>query len=258
MTASSTPAITLSIVSHAQGTLVDRLLGDLGRLQDGSFDVVVTLNVPEDEAFLARHASLPMKVLRNERPKGYGGNHNAAFATACRAPAFAVLNPDLRLDALPTPALLETLRSRTGSGACAPLVLSPRGQPEDSVRRFPTVGRLLRRTLMDRREPDYHAVDGTQQVDWVAGMFVLFDAQAFRAVGGYDEGYFMYLEDADICRRMAHRGLSTWWVPAASVVHDARRSSRRQLRPLVWHLSSAWRFLVVNRIVQGRVGSLPT
>lgn len=243
------PQVTLSIVSHGQGPLVARLLGDLRTVADGSFRTVVTLNIPEDEMFMEPYASaLGLHIIRNRERKGYGANHNAAFAGACSTPAFAVLNPDLRLHGSPLPALLEALRSRHGIGAVAPLVLSPTGAPEDSVRRFPTVGQLARRQLLGCKAPDYSADAGRQSVDWAAGMFVVFDSHAFRDVGGFDEGYFMYFEDADICRRLAALQQSTWWVPDATVVHDARRASNRQLRPMLWHIGSAWRFLVTARL----------
>ncbi len=245
------PLVTLSIVSHGQGALVDRLLADLRAIADGSFRTVVTLNIPEDESFLRLHAgALNLRVIRNRERKGYGANHNAAFAGACDTPAFAVLNPDLRLPASPLTALLQALRSRPYISAVAPLVRSPNGVVEDSVRRFPTVAQLVRRRLLGRKAPDYDPSAGPQPVDWAAGMFVMYDSQAFREVGGFDEHYFMYFEDADICRRLAAQQLSTWWIPDASVIHDARRASNRQLRPMLWHFKSAWRFLVVSRMRQ--------
>jgi GT2 family glycosyltransferase len=75
-------------------------------------------------------------------------------------------------------------------------------------------------------------------------MFVMFRREAFDAVRGFDERYFMYFEDADICRRLWSRGLKVLYVPAATVVHDARRRSHRDPQHLRWHLRSALRFLV--------------
>lgn len=249
--------VCLSIVSHGQGALVGRLLDDLARHDDGSFDIVLTLNIPEDESFLqGRQDRRPLRIIRNPSPKGFGANHNAAFVQACAAPMFAVLNPDLRLPSWPVPLLVQALEQTAGAGAAAPLVLSPQGLPEDSVRRFPTMARLARRVLLRQRKADYAPAEGRRTVDWAAGMFVLFDSVAYRRVGGYDEAYFMYMEDADIARRMAAQGLLTVWEPAARVLHDARRASRRHLRPLLWHLASAWRFTVVRSLVEKRLPPL--
>lgn len=235
---------TLSVVSHGQGALVALLLDDLARLDDGSFTVVLTLNLPEDEAFIGRHSGLVSKVIRNPHPLGFGTNHNAAFAAAPPTPFFGVLNPDLRLETLPLQALARALADRVDAAVAAPLVRSPQGRIDDSVRRFPDVVRLARRVLLRQREPDYDPAQGLQAVDWAAGMFLLFERDAYAAVGGFDERYFMYLEDADICRRMARQGSATLWQPSVEVVHAARRASRRSARHLAWHLSSALRFLL--------------
>ena len=74
-------------------------------------------------------------------------------------------------------------------------------------------------------------------------MFMLFRSEAFAAVGGFDERYFLYYEDADICRRLQGAGRPVVYVPAAEVVHDARRASRRDPRLALHHAASAWRFM---------------
>ncbi|MGH8765371.1 MAG: glycosyltransferase, partial [Burkholderiales bacterium] len=83
----------------------------------------------------------------------------------------------------------------------------------------------------------------SQAVDWVAGMFMLFRSDAFRAAGGFDESYFMYYEDVDICRRIGAAGRSVTYNPAAEVIHAAQRASRRKPRLALYHLASALRFL---------------
>lgn len=238
--AQARPIVTLSIVSHGQGTLVAALLQDLLMLDDVAFEVVLTLNIPEDEAFLAAGRSLDLRVVRNPTPKGFGANHNAAFALA-RGRCFAVVNPDIRARGLKLAPLVELLDR--GAGACAPVVRSGDGHVEDSVRRFPTFGRLASRFVLKRRRPDYTWGDAPLQVDWAAGMFVVFSASAFERVGGFDERFFMYLEDADICRRLRRKGLPTMLQPAVNVVHDAQRASHRSLRHLQWHMTSALRYL---------------
>jgi N-acetylglucosaminyl-diphospho-decaprenol L-rhamnosyltransferase len=85
-------------------------------------------------------------------------------------------------------------------------------------------------------------------------MFVAFDRDAFREVGGFDEGFFMYLEDADICRRLGEHGWATVYQSAWSVIHDAQRKSHRNLAHLRWYLSSALLFLLAN---PGRLRLMP-
>lgn len=232
---------TLSVVSHRQAELVRLLLADLERLPSGEFELLLTLNVSEDESGLVS-SGFPMRVIRNARPKGFGANHNAAFA-ASRGAYFVVINPDIRLPQL----ALDNLRQvvdQDRTGACAPLVVNSSGRLEDSARRFPTVTRLLRRVVLRDRSLDYEWRDTSQEVDWVAGMFVMFRREAFEQVKGFDDRrFFMYFEDVDICRRLKRLGWVVRVEPAARVVHDAQRASNHQLKHLWWHLMSAARYL---------------
>lgn len=235
--------LTVSIVSHASGKLLKALLADLRRLDRRDLQIILTLNIPEDEGYLQAASDLPITTIRNAHPLGYGENHNRAFAAA-RGHCFFVLNPDIRFLATPFEALASTL-SAPDIGVAAPLVLSPKGSIEDSFRRFPTLGRLASRALSRNCRPDYLLLDQpTLEVDWVAGMFMAFRSEVFARVGGFDTRYFMYLEDADICRRLQSAGLRAVLVPGVSVTHDAQRRSRGDLRHLSWHLRSALRFLL--------------
>jgi hypothetical protein len=203
---------------------------------------VLTQNITEPGRFALGHLRSPaVEEIVNTAPKGFGANHNAAFAR-CRTPFFCVANPDVRLGADPFPALRDALGGAR-AGVAGPLVRAPDGRIEDSARRYPTAGALLAKLFRDRREPEYATDRGTLEVDWVAGMFMLFRSESFAAVGGFDERYFLYYEDADICRRLRGAGRSVLYVPGAEVVHDARRASRRNPRLALHHAASAWRFL---------------
>ncbi len=231
----------VSIVSHRSGALLPALLTDLRGCLPSDSEILLTFNVPEDETFLASFSDLPLKILRNVRQRGFGDNHNQAFA-ASLGEYFVVVNPDIRLAESPFEPLVQGMEPHVG--ARAPAVLSPAGTLEDSVRRFPTFRRLFRRVVFRQRSADYlPAGNGPVQIDWSAGMFVLFPRAAYARIGGFDTRYFMYMEDADICRRLWQSGLEVQWMPGTRVVHDARRASLRSAQHLRWHLRSALRFL---------------
>lgn len=239
--ATPSPHVTLSIVSHGQGSLIRVLLEDLRAGADLSFEIILTLNIREDESFLDDFSDLPLRVIRNATAKGFGANHNAALAQATGR-WLAIVNPDIRVRPLRLAPLAETL-SNASVGACGPVVLSSAGKTEDSARQFPTWWRLVRRAFLRIRRPDYEWHKSPIDVDWLAGMFVMFRREAFADVAGFDERFFMYFEDADICRRLQKRGWKVRLDPRSSVVHDAQRASHRSLRHLRWHVSSAVRYL---------------
>lgn len=233
--------VVFSVVSHGQLQLIKNLLTDLRKLDLSNSTIALTINSPEDESCLADFRDLPIVIVRNRKPKGFGENHNQAFSkTDCAY--FVIVNPDIRLPDFSIEVLLE-LFSNPEVGAVAPRVLSPGGETEDSVRRYPTIPRLLRRVVLRQRAPDYAMPTQPLQVDWAAGMFVAFRRSAFAEVGGFDDRYFMYMEDADVCRRLKLNGWATLLQPRTSVIHDAQRASRRSFRHLRWHLASAFRFL---------------
>jgi GT2 family glycosyltransferase len=228
----STRSVTLSVVSHAQAELVSRLLDDLRRLAPPELArVVVTCNVPE--AF-EPPTELPfeLRVIRRDVAFGFGANHNRAFHL-CETPYYAVANPDVRIEANPFPILLDALA--TGRALVAPAIHDPAGRLEDSARRLVTpVDVLLRRLGARRTEFERPA--------WLAGMFLVLRSDAFRGLKGFDEKFFMYCEDADLCARAVLEDGGIAFCPQAAVVHDARRASRRSFRPLLWHVSSLVRF----------------
>jgi len=239
----SVPRVSLSVVSHGQAALVAELLRDVQAHVAGPIEVILTLNVPEALPFSPDVFNFPVRLIANEKPKGFGANHNQAFALSSGA-YFAVLNPDIRLRADPLPALLEVLGGDIG--VAAPAVLNPANEPEDSARKFPTPLAILLKALRGSRGNDYPTDQPRVFPDWVAGMFMLFPRRVFADLRGFDERYFLYYEDVDLCARLRSAGLRVCQVAGCFVIHDARRQSHRNLRYLRWHLTSMLRFFLAH------------
>ena len=241
VTEPSRQSITVSVVSHGQGQLVAALLEDLACCQNVSA-VVLTQNIPEDDIPCPASLQPRLRVIGNEHPRGFAANHNQAFKF-CETSMFAVLNPDIRLRGDPFPQLARALEM-SFVGLVAPAVRNPSGDLEDSARAFPTPLRLLRKLigLGDGRILTESATP--QDVDWTAGMFLLFPASVYRELKGFDEGFFLYYEDVDICARLWRSGRHVILHPNVTVIHAAQRASRRKLRYLKWHLSSMLRYFV--------------
>lgn len=233
--------ISLSIVSHGQGSMVAQLLAELDALIEPNtiLEVILTCNISEPDTFHLENA--PLRIIKNNVPKGFAANHNAAFEQA-EGDYFCVLNPDIRLIENPFMALIENMRTLK-LGMIAPSIIDMNGQLEDSVRRFPTMSRLVKRLFTGKHDVyNFTLTDKLFYPDWVAGMFMLFDREAYQAVNGFDDGYFLYYEDVDICVRLWKIGLPVAVLPKTPVIHQAQRQSHKQLKYLRWHLSSMIRF----------------
>ena len=237
-------SIVCSIVSHHQGRLVRNLLSDLQEhCQFSRLSVIVTIN--ESEALSFSEKDFPFKVLliHNAKPKGFGANHNAAFQAA-RGDYFCVLNPDVRIPQDPFPSLCSSLTQDPQTGVVSPLILDQESNPCDNARLFPTPGRILKRLLPFTKKTAYPLQSGELSVDWLAGIFLFFPSPVFAAAKGFDERYFLYYEDVDLCVRLKLAGFRLVLNPAVFIVHQARRASHYHPRYLRWHLNSMLRFFL--------------
>ncbi len=234
------PTVSISVVSHRNGAMIRNLLSDLRRTLNCTYEIILTINVPEDLAFIAEFSDLTITVLHNGTPKGFGANHNAAFKVA-RAQRFIIVNPDIRLPEFDFKRFLARMNAPE-MGALSVVIKNAEGALEDSARRHPTFAALLLRFFTKWRQDDCAIGDDLTRVDWLAGMFVLFDRNAFLAVGGFDEAYFMYLEDADIGRKLARAHYGSYVCAQQSVVHEAQRASKRSWAHLKWHIASAFTY----------------
>jgi GT2 family glycosyltransferase len=237
----SKPLLSLSIIVHNQEAIARHLLDDIDSLGDQlPLEVLFTANTNESLSFGPGDFRFPLKLIRNTRPKGFGANHNSAFKLS-RGDFFSALNPDIRLVANPFPPLIACLNDGAG-GVAAPRIVNPRGDIENSARRFPTPLHILQKAAKKSSHLDYPPIDAVYEPDWIGGMFMLFHRRSFDAVQGFDERYFLYYEDVDICARLRMKGLSVLLCPEACAIHDARWDSHRNLKYMRWHLTSMLRY----------------
>lgn len=239
---SESAKISISIVSHLQESLVRELLNDLMRHCEQNIKIILTLNISESLSFITEDYPFPIQIIINQYTKGFGANHNQAFKY-CDTPYLCVLNPDIRLREDPFKRLLAELEEHS-AGLIAPKVINTLGIVEDSVRRFPTPLSILKKLLFKKSSADYATDTIIFNPDWVGGMFMLFRSDAFKQIGGFDERYFLYYEDVDICRTLHQSGKSIIYTPNTTVMHEARRTSHKNIRYLFLHLSSMLRFFM--------------
>jgi GT2 family glycosyltransferase len=251
----SQPELTVITVSHEHGRFLGTLLDSLQRERAHiALEVIVVDNASEDDtgAVVARFPWV--RILRNDRRRGFAFNNNRAIRVAEGRHVF-LLNPDTEVVAGALQTLVRHLDEHPEVGICGPQLRFPDGSLQLSARRFPTLAWvLLRRTPLRLVIPDAEAtrrhlmeeVDHSQprEVDWLLGAALLVRREVLRTVGLLDEGYFLYVEDIDWAYRAHRAGWRVTYVPDARVVHHYQADAdRRLLSRYSWiHLQGMWRF----------------
>lgn len=230
----ASPRTTVSVVSHGHGAQILQLMRKLEtHCLECVGQVILTINVPEPRLFNAVNSqawAFKLTITQNNVPKGFGANHNAAFRQS-RFEYFCVLNPDIDFDRDPFPDLI-THAGQAITGCAFPVQLNEVGQMQDYARRLPTPPALVARYLGRK-----NVIQAFDKPEWVNGAFMLFPAKVFDKIGGFDERYFMYCEDVDICLRLQLAGFKLSQSDAV-VVHAAQRNTRVNFRHFAWHIVS--------------------
>lgn len=231
---STTPGVAVSVASHRHGAQLVSLMRKLEEFCCLHLEhVILTINVPEPDLIAeinSQRWTFRLTVVKNANPKGFGANHNAALKY-CSSEYFCILNPDLDFNVDPISVLITSFDDPL-VGCAFPIQLDETGQIQDYARALPSPLTLLARYL----GPEAGKKLGAQP-DWVNGAFMLFRSEVFRTLNGFDERYFMYCEDVDICLRLQLAGFKLAQ-SEVSVVHAARRKTRVNFRHFSWHVAS--------------------
>jgi N-acetylglucosaminyl-diphospho-decaprenol L-rhamnosyltransferase len=229
---------------------VDSVLGDTSA---GPVELVVVDNDSTDGSAAALERARPgVTVIAAGSNLGYARAANLGIA-ATRAPVVAVLNPDTVLGRGTAAAMLARLEAEPAVGAAGPQLRNPDGSVYPSARTVPSLMEAVGHGLLHFVAPDnrftrrYRQTEADpsrpRQVDWVSGAAVWLRRQALDAVGGWDERYFMYVEDVDLCWRLGRAGWQVAYEPAAVVEHAVGVSTgSRPYRMIVEHHRSLLRF----------------
>lgn len=244
--------IAISIVSHDHGSLIFQALETLSAslgLIGQAVRVCITLNLPESELVAALHQrSWPfnLQLIHNAKPLGFGANHNRAFAHSQRLGGeqwFVVMNPDIFWPKNTGEFWIFLVKNQwlPEIGLLCPKQVDTCGAVQDFARQLITPWGLLARIVhrVINIQPSGVA-PSVELADWVNGACMVWRSKAFADLGGFDERYFMYCEDTDICLRMHLAGWHAHGVDV-EVIHDARRNTGRSWQHLRWHLQSLWR-----------------
>lgn len=190
-------------------------LPDLGSMLAGFPHVIVVDNASSDGTLAAVRQHLPQaRCIANPRNLGFGAANNLALRVA-QTPYCLLLNPDCELTADKARLLLATARSHPEAAMVVPQLLRASGQPEINYR-WPS-------TEWTSRGP---GAEGPCCVGFACGAAWLLNMDTMRDIGFFDEGFFLYYEDDDLCKRVFERRKAILLNPAVQLVHASRGSVR--------------------------------
>lgn len=203
---------------------------------DGDIHVVVVDNASADDT-LATVADLPIERVQLADNRGFAHGCNTGWRRSS-APFVLFLNPDARITGEGVRRLAHVVEADGRAGAAAPRIVHADGTLDYSQRRFPRLvstyaqalflHRLLpRASWVDEVIRDEGVYEQSGTPEWVSGACVLVRRTALERLGGLDDGFFMYCEDTDLCRRLRDLGLHVLFEPEAVVVHRGGASAPR-------------------------------
>lgn len=227
--------VSIIVVSYNTRDVLRDCLAAIEAGCDGvSFETFVVDNASSDcSAEMVGHHFPSVRLLSNERNMGFAAANNVALGHAVGR-YILLLNPDTMLAPGAVAQMVRFMDARPSVGYCGPRLLSADGSHQPSARRFPTMlSAAFSMVGMSQRYPrSQHALDlhllwsdrRNFRADWLTGACLMVRAKCAREVGALDEGFFMYYEETDWCRRMASAGWEGWYVASAEVVHLGGKS----------------------------------
>jgi N-acetylglucosaminyl-diphospho-decaprenol L-rhamnosyltransferase len=234
------PQLTVIIVNWNVRELLRACLRSVLSQLGEAGEVVVVDNASGDGSADMLRAEFPqVRLMANAQNVGFGAANNQALVES-DAPFVLFLNPDTEVRPEAIGRLLAFMQDRPRVACAGPRLLNPDGSTQSSRRAFPGVATaFVESTILQRwfgglkaLARFYRAAQADNQpqpVDWLVGACLLMRRSALDQVGFFDERFFMYSEEMDLCYRLRQAGWEVWYVPAAEVVHHEAASSSQDL-----------------------------
>ncbi len=250
-----TDELTVVTVTYSPGPHLDRFLASLAHATDRPVTVIMADNGSTDGAPEAAEQRYPnATLLRTGGNLGYGTAVNRAVESAVdEGEWFIIANPDVVWGPGSIDELLAAAQRSPGAGALGPLIRDPDGTVYPSARHQPSlirggmhavVGPVWKSNPWTAAYRQERLAPSERVVGWLSGACLLMRREAFARIGGFDERYFMYMEDVDLGDRLTRAGFTNVYVPTAEILHAKGHSTGRDpARNLAAHHRSTYTFL---------------
>lgn len=245
----------LSVVSHKHAELILRLncLPILAK----QFTVVIKNNYADERYFLQKYCDEHnIYLINDEFGCGFGKNNNLIYRYCeehfkiVNGDIFITLNPDVVANPEDIMDLVSSMREKSIPFAAISLYKDQEKKTRDfSIRKFPTFLTFVKSLFGLGNDSLIKECSSVKEVDWAAGSFLAFDADVYKKLRGFNERFFMYCEDIDICYRANKMGYGLTYFSEISAIHLAKHQNRKILsKHFYWHIKSALMFLLFSRL----------
>lgn len=250
-----TSQITISLISLNQAHHLKRLLPTLEKGVAGidARILLVANRCQDDSVEYVRKNHPQIDILENPGVTGYGGNHNLNLARS-DSEFFVIMNSDMMVRPDTFRNLIAFMKTDEKLGIIAPKILNEDGTVQYLNKRYPAVFDLFLRkfcpaglqgffkTRMDAYEMKDTDYNTTMEVPLLSGSFMFCRTALLKKLGGFDEKFFLYFEDYDLCRRFQQAGYRTVFFTGAEAVHFWERSAHKSWRFALMFINSAGKY----------------
>jgi N-acetylglucosaminyl-diphospho-decaprenol L-rhamnosyltransferase len=240
------------IVTYCSGPFLDNLVASIPAASKRAVPLTVVDNASTDGTveYVTQHEAI--QLIHSGRNLGYGKAANIGVRDSSEDWVI-IANPDIRFMPGAIDELLEVASRWPRAAVLGPQILTPDGRVYPSARELPSLGRGIGHAVFGWWWPTNPWTAGYRRereaprertAGWLSGACLFVRREAFESVGGFDESYFMYFEDTDLCERLALAGWDVVYAPSAVVEHHGAHSTSRNLAQMSKaHHESAYRYL---------------
>lgn len=254
------PAISIITVTMNHLPLLKEMLNSLfvTCVPNISFEVILVDNNSTDGTVEFVEKTYPsVHIIENKQIYGFAKNNNIG-ARLAQGEYIFILNPDIILLPDSIDILYSYLKENSSAGIVAPRLLNPDFSIQRSARNFMNLKLLFYRIFTFGKDDTSNKTvqtylmpelsdDQPTAVDWCLGAALLFKSDFYRELGGFDEHFFLYVEDTDICQRCWFARKKVIYLPQAEMIHAHQRNSVHFSRKTLIHLKSHFYFLRKNK-----------
>lgn len=192
-----------------------------------------------------------IEYISNGKNIGFGAAHNKILLSIeNRSKYHLILNPDVTFEAEGIQILIDVLSKNENVSMIAPKVVFPSGDHQFSCRRYPSTIELLARRLGVFKQVVsrgvYKDIDTKTPFnpEYITGCFQLYKTKDFVSIKGFDERYFLYMEDVDICKKIDAIGKKKLYYPKVTITHILKQGSSKSIILFFYHLKSAIKYFL--------------